>query len=128
MFTISQNLQEKTGVLFLTKMMAVKRISANGCFWVLEIYFYNCKRLSRTENYAHTIRFIWPKFVKVHFLNFLYDHKDYANFDNALSIIMRNFPEPIRLETKSSLGDYSKFENFDWERDVLNFKKLGQKL
>ena len=64
----------------------------------------------------------------MHFLNFLYDHKDYANFDNALSIIMSNFPEPIRLETKSSLGDYSKFENFDWERDVLNFKKMGQKL
>ena len=55
-------------------------------------------------------------------------YKDYANFDNALSIIMRNFPEPIRLETKSSLGDYSKSENFDWERDVLNFKKMGQKL
>ena len=63
----------------------------------------------------------------MHFLNFLYDHKDYANFDNALSIIMRNFPEPIRLETKRSLGDHRN-ENFDWERDVLNFKKMGQKL
>ena len=41
---------------------------------------------------------------------------------------MRNFPEPIRLETKRSLGDYSKSENFDCERDVLNFKKMGQKL
>ena len=40
---------------------------------------------------------------------------------------MRNFPEPIRLETKSSLGDHRN-ENFDWERDVLNFKKMGQKL
>ena len=28
-----------------------------------------------------------------------YDHKDYANFDNAFSIIMKNSPEPIRLET-----------------------------
>ena len=40
---------------------------------------------------------------------------------------MRNFPEPIRLETKRSLGDHRN-ENFDWERDVLNFKKMGQKL
>ena len=33
-FTISQNLRENTytGVLFLTKMMAVKRISSNNCF------------------------------------------------------------------------------------------------
>ena len=28
-----------------------------------------------------------------------YDHKDYANFDNAFSIIMKNSPESIRLET-----------------------------
>ena len=47
-FTISQNTQEDTsaGVLFLTKMMGVKRISVNGCFWFLEIYFYNSKRFS----------------------------------------------------------------------------------
>ena len=38
----------------------------------------------------------------VHFLNLLYDHKDYANFDNAFSIIMTNFPEPIGLQTNSS--------------------------
>ena len=78
-FTISQNTQENTcaGVLFLTKMMAVKRTSANGWFWFLEIYFDNSKRFSRTENHAHAIRCIWPKFVKVHFLNFLYDHKDH---------------------------------------------------
>ena len=49
----------------------------------------------------------------VHFFNFLYDHKDYANFDNAFSIIMNNFPEPIRLETNSSLQDGNKSEKFD---------------
>ena len=30
----------------------------------------------------------------VHFLNLLYDRKDYAKFENAFSIIMKNFPEP----------------------------------
>ena len=127
--TISQNLQENTcaGVLLLTKMMAVKRISANGCFWFLEIYSYNSKRFSRTENHAHAIRYIWPKFVKVHFLN-LSDHKDYGNFGNAFSIIMKNFPEPIGLETNSSLQDGNKSENSDLERDVLNLKRNGAKV
>ena len=41
----------------------------------------------------------------VHFLNFLNDHKDYANFDNVFSIIMKNFPESIRFEINSSLQD-----------------------
>ena len=129
-FTILQNVQEKPcgGVLFLPKMMAVKRISADCCFWFLEIYFNNPKHWSRTENHAHTIMRIWPKFVKVHFLNFLYDHKDYGNVDNAFSIIMKNFPEPIRLETKSSLQDGSKSENSDWEKDALNLKKDGTKI
>ena len=47
-------------------------------------------------------------------LNFFYDHKDYANFGNAFSIIMKNFPEPIDLETNSSLQEGSKSENTDW--------------
>ena len=57
-FTISENLREKTctRVLFLTKMMAVKRISADGCFWFLAICFYNSKCWSRTENHAHASR------------------------------------------------------------------------
>ena len=38
-------------------------------------------------------------FLKVHVLNFLYNHKDYTNFDHAFSIIMKNFPKPIKLET-----------------------------
>ena len=59
----------------------------------------------------------------VHFLNFLYHYKDYANFDSASSIIMKNFPESVGLETNSSLQDGSKSENSDWERDVLNLKK-----
>ena len=108
--------------------MFVKRISADGCFWFLEIYFYNSKCLSRTENRAHAIRCIWPKFVKVHFLNFLYDHKDYTNFGNAFSFFLKNFPEPIRVETKSSLQDGNKSENSDWEMDVLNLKKGGAKI
>ena len=66
--------------------------------------------------------------MKVHFLNFLYDHKDYTNFDNAFSVVMKNFPEPIRLETKSSLQDGNKSENSDWETDVLNLKKDGAKI
>ena len=60
----------------------------------------------------------------VHFLNLLYDHKDYANFDNAFSIIMKNFLEPIGLQTNTSLED-GKSENSNWERDVLNPKKDG---
>ena len=51
--------------------------------------------------------------ASVHFLNFLYDHKDYPIFDNTFSIIMINFPEPIRLETNSSLQDGNKSENSD---------------
>ena len=58
------------------------------------------------------------------FFKILYDHKDYGNVDNAFSIIMKNFPEPIRLETKSSLQDGSKSENSDWE----NLKKDGTKI
>ena len=61
----------------------------------------------------------------VHFLNLLYDHKDYANFDNAFSIIMKNFPEPIGLQTNTSLEDGNKSEISSWERDVLNLKKDG---
>ena len=41
----------------------------------------------------------------VHFLNLLYDHKDYTSFDNAFSIIMKNFPEPIGLQTNTSVED-----------------------
>ena len=119
-FTFLQNLQENTcaGLLFLTKIMAVKRISATGCFW----------RFSRTENLAHVIRCIWPKFLKVYFLNFLYDHKDHANFDNAFSVILKNFPEPTGLETNSSLQDSNKSKHSDWERDVLNLKRNGAKI
>ena len=41
---------------------------------------------------------------------------------------MKNFPEPIRLETNSSLKDGNKSENFDWERDVLYLKNDGAKI
>ena len=51
----------------------------------------------------------------VHFLSLLYDHKDYANFDNSFSIIM-NFPEPIGLQTNTSLEDGNKSEISNWER------------
>ena len=128
--TISQNLKEKAcaGVLLLTKLTVVKRISANGCFWFLEINFYNSRRFSWTENHAHAIRYTWPKFLKVYFLNFLYDHKDHANFDNAFSVILKNFPEPTGLETNSSLQDSNKSKHSDWERDVLNLKRNGAKI
>ena len=59
----------------------------------------------------------------VHFLNLLYDHRDYASFDNALSIIMKNFAELIGLQTNTSLEHGNKSEIFNWERDVLNFNK-----
>ena len=62
--------------------------------------------------------------MKVHYSNFSYDHKDYTNFDNAFSIIMKNFPEPIGLETNSSLQDSGKSKK--WEMAFLNFKKDGQ--
>ena len=41
---------------------------------------------------------------------------------------MKNFPEPIRLETISSLQDDNKPENPDWERNVLNLKKDEEKI
>ena len=61
--------------------------------------------------------------ASVHFLNFLYDHKDYPIFDNTFSIIMNSFPETIGLETNSSLQDGNKPENSDCERVALNLKK-----
>ena len=64
----------------------------------------------------------------VHFLNLLYDHKDYANFDNAFSIIMKNFPEPIELQTNTSLEDGNKSEISNWEMDLLSFKNDGAKI
>ena len=64
----------------------------------------------------------------VHFLNLLYDHKDYANFDNAFSIIMKNFPEPIGLQTNTSLEDGNKSEISNWEMDLLSLKKDGAKI
>ena len=64
----------------------------------------------------------------VHVLNLLYDHKDYANFDNAVSIIMTYFPEPIGLQTNSSLEDGNESEISNWERDVLNLRKDRAKI
>ena len=64
----------------------------------------------------------------MHFLNFLYGHKDYANFDHDFSIIMKNFPKPIGFESNSSLRDGNKSENSDWQRDALNLKKDGAKI
>ena len=64
----------------------------------------------------------------VHFLNLLYDHKDHENFDNAFSIIMKNFPEPIGLQTNTSLEDGNKSEISNWERDVLNLRKDRAKI
>ena len=61
-------------------------------------------------------------------LYFLYNHKDYANFDNAFSKIKKNFPEPIGFETNSSLQDCNRSENSDWERDVLNLEKDEAKI
>ena len=40
---------------------------------------------------------------------------------------MKNFLEPIGLETNSSLRDGSKSENSDWERNALNLKKRWAK-
>ena len=63
----------------------------------------------------------------MHFLNLLCDQKDYPNFDNACSIIKKNFPEPIGLQTNTLLEDGNKSEISTWERDVLNLKKDGAK-
>ena len=63
--------------------------------------------------------------ASVYFLNFLYDHNDYANFDNAFSIIMKHFLEPIGLQTNTSLEDGNKSGISNWEREVLNLKKDG---
>ena len=66
--------------------------------------------------------------MRKQFLHFLYDHKDYASFDNRFSIITKNFPEPIRFETNSSLQDGNKSENSDREREVLNLKRDEPKI
>ena len=63
----------------------------------------------------------------MHFLTFLCDRKDYANFDHAFSIIM-NFLKPIGLETNSSLQNGNKSENSHWEKNLLNLKKDGTKI
>ena len=52
--------------------------------------------------------------MKVHYSNFSYDHKDYTNFDNAFSIIMKNFPEPIEWETNGSLQESGNLKNGRW--------------
>ena len=62
----------------------------------------------------------------VHFLNFLYDHKDYTNFDNAFSMTMKNFLQPIGFQNNTSLEDGNKSEISNLERDVLNLKKDGK--
>ena len=54
--------------------------------------------------------------------------KDYASFDNHFSIITKNFPEPIRFETNSSLQDGNKSENSGREREVLNLKRDEPKI
>ena len=62
----------------------------------------------------------------VHFLILLYDHKDYANLDNAFSMTMKNFLQPIGFQNNTSLEDGNKSEISNWERDVLNPKKDGK--
>ena len=47
-----------------------------------------------------------------------------ANFDNAFSIIMNNFPESIGLQTNSSLQDGNKSKICNWDRNVLNLQKV----
>ena len=64
----------------------------------------------------------------VHFLNLLYDQKDYPNFDNTCLITIKNFPETIGLQTNALLEDGNKSEISTWERDVLNVKKDGGKI
>ena len=41
---------------------------------------------------------------------------------------MKNFPEPIGLQTNTSLEDSSKSQISNWERDVLNLKKDAAKI
>ena len=62
------------------------------------------------------------------FLHLLYDHQDYTSIDNAFSITMKNFPEPIGLQTNTSLEDGNKSEISNWEMDLLSLKKDGAKI
>ena len=41
---------------------------------------------------------------------------------------MKNFPEPIGLQTNTSLKDGNKSDISNWERDVLNLKKDEAKI
>ena len=41
---------------------------------------------------------------------------------------MKNFPEPIGLQTNTSLEDGNKSEISNWERDVSNLKKDWTKI
>ena len=48
--------------------------------------------------------------------------------DNAFSVIMKSFLEPVRLGTDSILQDGNKSQNSDWERVVLNLKEDGSRI
>ena len=63
----------------------------------------------------------------VHFLNFLYHYKDYANFDNASSIIMKNFPESVGLETNSSLQTVANLKTLIGRGTSSILKKMWEK-
>ena len=61
------------------------------------------------------------------FLNFFFDHKDYEIFDNAFSIVIKNFPEPIRLETNSTLQDGNNLKTLIGRESFWILKKMEQK-
>ena len=62
--------------------------------------------------------------MKVHFLNFSYDHKDIQILIMRISIIMK-FSEPFRLKTNISLQDDSKRENLARNETSKTLKKIG---
>ena len=41
---------------------------------------------------------------------------------------MKNFPEPVGLQTNTSLEDGNKSEISNWEMDLLSLKKDGAKI
>ena len=124
---IFYNFAKSTGKhLCWSLVMAVKWISANGCFWFLEIHFYSSKYFSGTGNHTHT-KGAYDETSWKCFLNFFFDHKDYEIFDNALSIVIKNFPEPIRLETNSTLQDGSNLKTLIGRESFWILKKMEQK-
>lgn len=94
-----------------------KRLSSlNHCLRTISYHCHHDRHFDKT--------FFRKKFMKVHFLNFSYDHKDIQILIMRISIIMK-FSEPFRLKTNISLQYDSKRENLARNGTSKISKKIG---